>query len=115
MNIPTLNKMLEIQEQSQICGEFLDWLLSKYTMYDKKMKRESPFMEVMRDCGDYINKDKLLAKFFDIDLDVVEREKEQLLQVEQNKHKPHHCKLCGSYIEEDNLSVCNKCAYEYEF
>lgn len=56
-----------------------------------------------------------MRSFFDIDLDAVEREKEQLLQVEQNKHKPHHCQLCGSYIEEDNLSVCNKCASEYEF
>lgn len=32
----------------------------------------------------------------------------------ENKTLPHHCKLCGSYIEEDNLSVCNKCASEYK-
>ncbi len=64
MKTPTLDRILEIQEQSQLCGEFLNWLLSKYTMYDKKMKRESPFMDVMRDTGDYINKEKLLADFF---------------------------------------------------
>lgn len=33
-------------------------------MYDKKMKKESPFMDVMRERGDYINKEKLLAEFF---------------------------------------------------
>lgn len=37
---PTLDIMIEIQEQSQLCGEFLDWLLRKYTMFDRKQKRE---------------------------------------------------------------------------
>ena len=27
----------------------------------------------------------------------------------------HHCKLCGAYIEEDNVKVCDKCASEFEF
>lgn len=83
----TLNRMLEIREQSQFCGEFLEWLQSKYTMYDKKIKHESPFMDVMRDTGDYINTEKLLAEFFDIDLDEVEKEKEMCLKtvVEYNK------------------------------
>ena len=27
INTPTLDRMLEIQEQSQLCGEFLDWFL----------------------------------------------------------------------------------------
>jgi len=27
----------------------------------------------------------------------------------------HHCSLCGKYIEEDNISVCNRCASEYKF
>lgn len=60
---PTLDIMIEIQEQSQLCGEFLDWLLRKYTMFDRKQKRESPFANVMGN-GDYINKEKLLAEFF---------------------------------------------------
>ena len=110
---PTLDRMVEIQEQSQLCGEFLDWFLRKYTVFDRKQKMESPFADVMGN-GDYINKEKLLAKFFDIDLDEAEREKDMLLQIEQNKQKAHHCKLCGSYIKEDNLSVCNKCASEYK-
>lgn len=115
MNTPTLDRMLEIQENSQLCGKFLEWLQSKYTMYDKKIKRESPLMDVMRDTGDYINTENLLAEFFDIDLDEAEKEKEQLLQIEQNEHKIHHCKLCGAYIEKDDLSVCDKCASEYQY
>ena len=67
---PTLDIMIEIQEQSQLCGEFLDWLLRKYTMFDRKQKRESPFANVMGN-GDYINKEKLL------DIDLVEAEKER--------------------------------------
>lgn len=94
---PTLDRMLEIQEQSELCGEFL--FLYKYAVFE----------------SDYINKEKLLAEFFGIDLEEAEREKEQLLQIEQNKHKPHYCKLCDSYIEEDNLSVCDKCASEYQY
>ena len=61
-----------------------------------------------------LTKKNCLLIFFDIDLDKAEREKDMLLQIEQNKHKAHHCKLCGNYIEEDNLSVCDKCASEYQ-
>ena len=83
-NTPTLDRMLEIQEQSQLCGEFLEWLQSKYSMYDKKIKRESPFIDVMRDTGDYINTEKLLAEFFDIDLEEADKEKSMLLEAERN-------------------------------
>ena len=85
---PTLDIMIEIQEQSQLCGEFLDWLLRKYTMFDRKQKRESPFANVMGN-GDYINKEKLLAEFFDIDLVEAAKEYLQIL--------PHQ------YYEENNL------------
>ena len=33
----------------------------------------------------------------------------------ENCKKPHHCILCGEYIEQDHLSVCDKCASEYQF
>lgn len=82
---PTLDKMIEIQEQSQLCGEFLDWFLCKYTVFDRKQKRENPFTNVMGN-GDHINKEKLLADFFDIDLDEAEREKDMLLQIIRNKN-----------------------------
>lgn len=75
---PTLDRMIEIQEQSQLCGEFLDWFLGKYTVFDRKQKRENPFADVMGN-GDYINKEKLLADFFDIDLDEAEEERQIIL------------------------------------
>lgn len=40
MNTPTLDRMLEIQEQSELCGEFLDWFLSKYAVL-KEDKEEN--------------------------------------------------------------------------
>ena len=79
LKTPTLDEMVEIQEQSQLCGEFLDWFLRKYTVFDRKQKRESPYANIMGN-GDYINKEKLLAEFFNIDLDEAEREKDMLLQ-----------------------------------
>lgn len=48
-------------------------------MFDRKQKRENPYANVMGN-GDYINKEKLLAEFFNIDLDEAEREKDMLLQ-----------------------------------
>ena len=75
---PTLDRMIEIREQSQLCGEFLDWFLRKYTVFDRKRKRESPFANVMGN-GDYINKEKLLAEFFDIDLVEAEKERQAML------------------------------------
>lgn len=83
---PTLNKMLEVQEQSELCGEFLDWLLQKYVMYDKKEKRESPFVDVMRSAGDYIDKEKLLAEFFGIDLKEAEKKRRSLLSALHINH-----------------------------
>ena len=84
MNTPTLDRMLEIQEQSELCGDFLDWFLCKYAVFEIRQKRESPFVNA-DGAGDYINKERLLAEFFDIDLYEAERDKTQLLQIEQNK------------------------------
>jgi hypothetical protein len=75
--IPTLDKMLEIKEQSQLCGEFLEWLQGKYAMFELKTPRDDPFY---RGTGDYINSEKLLAEFFGIDLEEAEEEKDALLK-----------------------------------
>ena len=74
---PTLDRMLEIQEDSQLCGEFLKWLQHKYAMLDKRVPRNEAFF---RGAGDYINKNELLAEFFEIDLKEAEREKEEVLK-----------------------------------
>ena len=74
---PTLDRMLEIQENSQLCGEFLEWLQGKYAMFELRTPRDEPFYH---GSGDYINAEKLLAEFFEIDLKEAEREKEELLK-----------------------------------
>lgn len=79
METPTLDRMLKIQEQSKLCGEFLDWFLCKYAVFERRQKRESPFVNPYG-ASDYINKERLLAEFFDIDLDEAEREKESILK-----------------------------------
>ena len=76
-NVPTLERMFELQEQSQVCGEFLAWLQKKYAMFERKISREEP---VYYGAGDYINTEKLLAEFFGIDLEEAEKERGQLLQ-----------------------------------
>lgn len=78
-NTSTLDRMLEIQEQSELCGEFLDWFLHKYAVFERRQRRESPFVNA-DGASDYINKEKLLAEFFGIDLDEAEREKESILK-----------------------------------
>lgn len=40
---------------------------------------------------------------------------EKYLSLMEDKKKPHHCKLCGAYIEEDNLKICYKCASEFKY
>ena len=79
MNTSTLDRMLEVQEQSELCGEFLNWFLCKYIVFERRQKRESPFVNP-DGVGDYINKERLLAEFFDIDLDEAERERESILK-----------------------------------
>lgn len=74
---PVLNKMLEIQEQSQLCGEFLEFLQRKYDIFDRSVPREQPFYT---GAGDYINTENVLAEFFGIDLEQANKERDVLLK-----------------------------------
>lgn len=56
---PTLEKIKAIQRESELFGKFLDWLLQRYTVFDRKQVRDSPFADVMG-AGDYINAGVLL-------------------------------------------------------
>ena len=76
---PTLEKIKAIQEERELCDKFLDWLLQRYTVFDRKQVRDFPFADVMG-AGDYINKEQLLAEFFDVDLDKADKERELLLK-----------------------------------
>lgn len=59
--------------------------------------RDFPFADVMG-AGDYINKERLLAEFFDIDLDAANKERELLLKSLQ-EHKQGEMEM---YYEQEN-------------
>ena len=73
-------KLQKIQEQSQLCGEFLEWLsgqgyvLARWGEDDLLYSVRAP-------------RDKLLAEFFEIDLDKLEQEKQQLLEEQRQLNR----------------------------
>lgn len=74
---PMLDRMREVQEESQLCGEFLEWLQGRFAMFNKNTSREEAHYI---GSGDYINIEKILAEFFDIDLAQAEKGKRLLLE-----------------------------------
>ncbi len=90
---PEHEKLAKIKDKSQSIGEFLEWLESEkkvnlctyeaeYTMQDSDGEDE-----IIPEGYYGINqtKEKLLAEFFDIDLNKIEEEKRQML-AEMNKN-----------------------------
>jgi hypothetical protein len=76
MQTPMLDKMESIKKDSQICGEFLEWLMSKFHMMNKHEPRENLYVEPYTS---HFSIEGLLAEYFDIDLVKVEKEKQQIL------------------------------------
>jgi hypothetical protein len=75
---PECEKMSRCTEKSQICGEFLEWLLNKYCLA-KWTKTDNSFNpEELVPVNDSI--ENILADFFEIDLKLVEKEKIQVLE-----------------------------------
>ena len=77
MKTPTLDKMKEVQAESQAIGNFLEWLstngmwVGKYLKYDGLRDAQgSPVRE---------STEQLLARYFDIDLRAAECEKQTIL------------------------------------
>lgn len=75
---PNLDEMLKHRGESELCKKFLDWFLQKYTAFEKRQRRETALVNPCGS-GDYIDKERLLAEFFGIDLDEAEKERELLL------------------------------------
>lgn len=80
---PEHDKLLQIKEKSQACGEFLDWLtnergyvLAKYHEHDEDCPRRCDD-EHLRPAHPRIV--DLLAEFFHIDMGKIEQEKQQML------------------------------------
>ena len=89
-NYPECEKLSIVAPKSQAIGEFLEWLMVEKEIY--LCKRTEPCMNC-RTCYDdkdgcenlqfdtiQENKEKLLAEFFDIDLSLVETERQALLE-----------------------------------
>lgn len=88
---PEHEKLRAIQDQSQSCGEFMDWLieqgvvLAKYHFHTDECHTESSRRP---SCGMsaemlypvHTSTESLLAKFFDIDLNKIELEKRAMLE-----------------------------------
>ena len=93
---PECEKQRKIVKESQAIGEFLDWLQSERKIH------------LCTDCKDDWGDDrlthagvpiyKLLAEYFDIDLNKVDEEKRQMLDElrEANKDSRSQCLECGA-------------------
>lgn len=71
---PQLDKMLEVQTESQKIGEFLDWLNEKKIYLCKPV---GYFTEINK------TTEELLADYFDINLEDAEQERKALLECER--------------------------------
>lgn len=66
---PELDKMLEVKPQSQVIGEFLDWLQNtKHYSICELIDEDDRYVSIMKSI------EQLLAEYFGIDLNEVERE-----------------------------------------
>ena len=81
---PECEKLKAVSDKSQVVGEFLEWLqYEKEFMIAKHVENED------EDGADYlapmhINTERLLAEFFDIDMDKVETERRAMLESIRN-------------------------------
>ena len=66
-------KLHKVALLSQACGEFLDWLQTKGLCLGRWDKHDETLIPAQA------NRTKLLAEFFEIDLDVLEAEKRDML------------------------------------
>jgi hypothetical protein len=72
---PMLDKLNKMKVESDKIGDFLQWLQSKYYLIDKN--ESNPISNYIN--SSYINVEKMLAEYFDIDLIMVEKEKRDIL------------------------------------
>jgi hypothetical protein len=80
-----LEKVEQIRERSQPVGEFLEWLtterrivLAQYHSHTESCSLDCVLDQMLMPC--YIGIEKILAEYFQIDLEKVEQERRQLLE-----------------------------------
>jgi hypothetical protein len=79
---PTLDKMLEVKKQSQTIGEFLEWLTTTEKVALVKWDEDSQYYQIPE------TNERLLAKFFDVDLNESEKEKRAILEYVKQSQSP---------------------------
>jgi len=78
METPELNKIKKVSEKSQEIGNFLDWLesigyyIAEYKKFDDV--EEEQLVTI------FLPREKILAKYFEIDLDKAEKERVKILE-----------------------------------
>lgn len=107
-----LNKQAELY--NQFTNDVVEYIVDSYDMSEEQARIVERFV--------YMEKHSFMCDYFSwIDEvaymveDVVRTGMLDYLEKNKLKKMPHHCELCGSYIEQDNLKVCDKCASEYKF
>lgn len=98
---PEHTKLKKLKTKSDICGAFIDWLRDEkgyvfairhkhteicYSTIDSRM-RVCETMEGNLEHPAYEGPEKLLAQFFEIDLEKLEQEKRALLEVQRALNK----------------------------
>jgi len=80
---PECEKMSKVKEQSQIIGEFLDWLQNErgITLAEYGSGLNNQHLYPI-----YKTIEKILAEYFEIDLDKVEQERRAMLDVLRKKN-----------------------------
>lgn len=74
---PELEKIKAVSEKSQSIGEFLDWLQNQgihTAKYVHDVESEEEILETV-----YLDREKILAKYFNIDLKKAEQERQKIL------------------------------------
>ena len=85
---PNLDKMLEVKDQSHICGELLDWLLNvkqyelctveEVEVFKSRITGKSLMEDELRPVNVII--EKTLAEFFGIDYEEMQAERGRIYQ-----------------------------------
>jgi hypothetical protein len=86
---PECDKLLELTDKSQPCGEFLTWLKREKGVELGMRSEDSPCCRQGYLQPSHHRIDKLLAEFFNIDLALVEREKRALLAHQRDLNNDH--------------------------
>ena len=111
-------KKASLAEQAELYNQFTNdvvaYIVDSYDISEEQARIVEGFV--------YTHKHHAMCDYFsfiDEAAEMAERVVEagtlDRLEKDRLKKLPHHCELCGAYIEEDNLKVCDACASEYQF